>query len=57
MQAFTASTFGAFTFGSWAGFGPRAAECPDANVVATSTGSAANSDRRIDASFDFGVCE
>jgi hypothetical protein len=56
MQAFTASIFGSF-FRSWADFGPRAAECPDANVVATSTGSAANSDRRIDASFEVGVCE
>jgi hypothetical protein len=54
MQALTASTFGCFTaFG--ADFEPRAAECPDANIVATSIGSAANSDRRIDASFEVGV--
>jgi hypothetical protein len=52
MHAFTASTFG-----SLADFEPRAAECPDANSVATSMGSAANSDRRIDASFEGSVAE
>jgi hypothetical protein len=52
MQAFTASIFG-----SLAGLEPRAAECPDANIVATNTGSAANSDRRIVASFELDVSE
>jgi hypothetical protein len=56
MQAFTASIFGSL-FRSWADFEPRAAECPDASIVATSMGSAANSDRRIDASFEVGGAE
>jgi hypothetical protein len=52
MQAFTASIFGCL-----ADLGPRAAECPDATIVATNTGTAANSDRRIVASFELDVCE